>query len=309
MNKTKTTMLCLASITGLMFNAASAVAATSGTHYPMGTEGSLAGAPPPPGIHYRMYNQWYNADSLKNDNGDDTGLDADLSVYAQVHRIVQITDKKIFGANWGYNVLIPMVSKDISINPIGIDASTSFALGDMVLEPFALFWYHEKFDAALGFALIVPSGDFDQHDAASPGLGYWSGMMTAGGTYYLDSHKSWSITTLTRTLVHSKQDDTDVRPGAEFAIEGGIAKRFLVDNQWLVLPGISYCASWQITDDSQDGHGTIASERKQGYGVGADINLIYLPWKVQTTLRYVHEFGAKNTMEGSLVSFNLTKSF
>jgi len=309
MNKIKSTMLCMAGLSSLLLSSVTTVAATSGSHYPLGGEGVAAGSPPPPGLHYRMYNTWYNADTLTNNSGDDTGLDFDLSAYAQIHRFVHITEKKIWGANWGYNALIPMVNKDISIVPIGVDADTSFALGDVILEPLALFWYRERYDAILTLALIAPTGDYDVNDAASPGLGYWSGMLTAGGTYYLDTDKSWTISALTRTLVHTEQDDTDVRPGAEFTIEGGIGKQFMIDNLWLVRPGINYCATWQISDDSQDGPGTIANERKEAYGIGAEVNMMYLPWLLQGNLRYVHEFGAKNTAEGSSVVFTLTKSF
>ncbi|WP_299788622.1 transporter [uncultured Shewanella sp.] len=307
--KIKSIMLGMAGLTGLLLNSVTVVAATSGSHYPMGGEGVAAATLPPPGMHYRMYNTWYNADTLTNDNGDETGLDFELSAYAQVHRFVHMTEKTILGANWGYNVLIPMVSKDISINPIGVDADTSFALGDVVIEPLVLNWPRERFDAVMALAVIAPTGDHDVLDAASPGYGYWTGMLTAGGTYYLDTEKSWTISALTRTLVHTEQDDTDVRPGAEFTIEGGLGKQLEFNHTWLVRPGITYCATWQISDDSQDGPGSLASERKQAYGVGAEINLFYLPWLLQANLRYVHEFGAKNTTEGSSAVFTLTKSF
>lgn len=309
MSTLKTKLLYLAGVTGLLLNTCSAVAATSGSHYPMGGEGVVAGTPPPPGMHYRMYNTWYNADTINDNQGDDSGLDVDLDVFSQVHRLVHVTEKKLFGANWAYNVLIPMVKTDISIAPIGVDDSSSFSVGDLILEPLALFWYRENYEAALGLAVIAPTGDYDSTDASSPGKGYWSGMMTLGGTYYLDSDKSWSVSALTRTIINGEQDETDVRPGSEFTIEGGIGKQFMLDNTWLVRPGISYCATWQISDDSQDGQGTRADERKEGYGIGGELNVLYLPWLLQGNIRYTNEFGTKNMTEGSSVTFTLTKSF
>ncbi|WP_299795005.1 transporter [uncultured Shewanella sp.] len=309
MNTREKNLLRLAGVTGLLLSSASALAATSGSHYPIGGEGVAAGTPPPPGMHYRMYNTWYSADTLTDDNGDDTGLNVDIGAYVQLHRLVHVTEKKLFGANWAYNVIIPMVDKQTSIADFGVDDSSSFAMGDIVLEPLALFWFRENYEAALGLSVIAPTGDYDSTDAASPGMGYWSGMLTLGGTYYLDAEKSWSISGLTRTLVHSEQEDTDVRPGAEFIIEGGIGKQFALNEQWLLRPGMSYCASWQLSDDSRDGHGTSASERKNGYGIGAELNVFYLPWLLQGNLRYVNEFGSKNTAEGSSFVFTLTKSF
>ncbi|WP_252009539.1 transporter [Ferrimonas sp. SCSIO 43195] len=289
--------------------ASSAFAATSGSHYPIGGEGVMAGTPPPPGVHYRMYNTWYSADKLTDNNGDDTGLDVDIDAYVQLHRLVHVTDKKLFGANWAYNVIVPMVHEKFSSDALGIHDNTSFSLGDVVLEPLALFWYGEEFDACLGLAAIAPTGDYDAHDAASAGMGFWSGMLTLGGTYYMGDNRSWSASILTRTIYNGKQDDTNIRPGAEFAVEGGIGKQFALNDRWLARPGISYGASWQISDDSKDAPGVVADHHKESYSVGAELNLMYLPWHLQGNLRYATEFGAKNTSEGSSVVFTLTKSF
>ncbi|SDK42679.1 Uncharacterized conserved protein [Ferrimonas sediminum] len=298
----------LAALTGLIC-ASSALAATSGSHYPLGAEGVKAASAPPPGLHYRLYNTWYQASTMTNDSGRDSGLDFDLDLFAQVHRFVHVTEKKILGANWGYNVLIPLVDKDLSIEPLGVKGSHSLSLSDVIIEPLSLFWFRERFDAAFALAIIAPTGDYDANKAASPGFGYWSGMMSAGATYYLDEDKSWSISALTRTLVHGKQDDTDIRPGAEFVVEGGIGKQFHLNHTWLMEPGFTYCATWQISDDSKNGHGVIADDRKRNFGIGAEMNLFYLPWLVQGNLRYVHEFESKNTTEGSSVVLTLTKSF
>lgn len=295
-------------LVGLALSAASS-AATSGSHYPLGGEGVKAASAPPPGIHYRLYNIWYEADTLTDDKGHDSGADFDLEVYAQVHRFIYVSNYKILGADWAFNVLVPMKDTALSLQPAGIDDSQSFSLGDVVIEPFALFWHGERYDAAAALAVIAPTGDYDSHKAASPGLGYWSGMLSLGGTYYLDQQRSWSISTLSRTLINSEQDETDIKPGKELVLEGGIGKQFNINNTWLVEPGLSYCAYWQLSDDSKDGPGVVADQRKRAFGLGAEINLFYLPWKLQANLRYVNEFDTSNSPEGESVVFTLTKSF
>ncbi|BDY04750.1 hypothetical protein F0521_17910 [Ferrimonas sp. YFM] len=295
-------------VLGLVISASS-YAATSGSHYPLGGEGVKAASAPPPGIHYRLYNTWYQADTLNDNQGNDSGAKFDLDVYAQVHRFIYVSDYKILGADWAFNVLVPMKDTSISIQPAGIQDSQSFALGDVVLEPFALFWHGERYDAAAALAVIAPTGDYDAHKAASPGLGYWSGMLSLGGTYYLDKQRSWSVSALSRTLVNSEQDETDIEPGEEFILEGGIGKEFNVNHTWLVQPGISYCAYWQLSDDSKDGPGVVANHKKRTLGLGAELNVFYLPWKLQANLRYVNEFEAKNTPKGESLVFTLTKSF
>ena len=107
----------------------SALAATSGTHYPFGTEGVLAATVPPPGFHYRIYNSFYNPDTYRDNNGDEAPIGFDLDVFATVHRFVHVTQKKIFGADFMYDVIVPFVDKEISIDAFGLEDSKSLTVG------------------------------------------------------------------------------------------------------------------------------------------------------------------------------------
>lgn len=288
----------------------SALAATSGSHYPFGGEGVMAASAPPPGFHYRIYNTWYNPTTLKDDNGDEVPVDFNLDIFSTVHRFVHITKKKIFGADYGYNVIVTLVSKDIEIGGVLSD-SQSLAVGDIVIEPMVLAWHTSRWDAALGLAVIMPTGEYDSDKAASVGLGYWSGMLTLGVTYYFDEAKTWSISALTRTLVNTEQQDTNVTPGSEFVVEYGIGKQMAVTNSLLVRPGIAGAAYWQISDDSEDGPNgsSFEDERKQSCALGGEINFLYLPWLFQTNIRVLREFDARNNVEGSQCVLTLTKSW
>lgn len=283
-------------------------AATSGSHYSLGGEGVEAGTPPPPGKHYRLYNTWYDANTLTDDRGDDQNLDFNLEVFAQAHRFVNVTDTQILGANWAYNLIVPVIDKQIAIEGV-FDASSHFEVGDIVIEPLALFWFNPRFDAILAIAAIAPTGDYSNNKPESVGYGYWSGMITAGGTYFFDDQRSWSFSTLSRTLWHGHQDNTGIRPGAEFCLEGGVGKNVTLNDRWLLRPGINYAAGWQISDDSTDGPGSSANQRKRSFGLGAELNAMYLPWLLQANLRFLNEFETRNTSEGTSVSLTLTKSF
>lgn len=287
--------------------ATTAFAATAGSHYPMGGEGVTAASAPPPGFHYRMYNTFYNPTTTKDDNGNDVPVDFNLDVFSSVHRFIHVTKIKLLGADFLYNVIVPMVDKDISVG--AMSDSRSLTVGDIVFEPIALAWHKPRWDAVAALAVIAPTGEYDVDKPASIGLGYWSGMLTLGGTYFFDDAKSLSISALTRTLVHTEQEDTGVRPGSEFIVEYGIGKQFAANKDLLVRPGLSGCAYWQISDDSKDGPGTVADERKESYALGAEINLFYLPKLFQTNIRVLREFKAKNGPEGSQVVVTFTKSF
>ncbi|BBO85992.1 hypothetical protein DSCO28_65580 [Desulfosarcina ovata subsp. sediminis] len=284
----------------------SAEAATLGSHYPFGGEGVLAASVPPPGFHYRIYNTWYNPTTVKDDSGDKD--DIDLDVFSTVHRFIHVTQKKILGADYFYNIIVPLVDKDLTLGTY--TDSQSLALGDTCFEFFGLAWHKPRWDAAFALAVIAPTGEYALDKKASPGLGYWSGMLTLGGTVYLDAQRSWSLSALTRTLVHTEQDESDVTPGSEFVVEYGLGKEIPVTDKLLVRPGIAGCAYWQIEDDSDDGPGTVADERKRAYALGAEINFFWLPPTLfQVNLRALREFGAKNTVQGSQFVLTLTKSW
>ena len=288
----------------------SAFGATTGSHYPFGGEGVLAASVPPPGFHYRLYNTLYNPDTLMDDNGDELNVGFDLDLFAQVHRFIHVTKTKIFGADYLWDVIVPVIDKDIQIAAAGLDDSKTFSMGDIIIEPIALAWHKPRFDAVAALALIAPTGEFEGTKPASPGLGYWSGMLTLGGTFFFDAKRTFSFSALTRTLVHTEQEDIKVTPGSEFVVEYGLGKSFILNDTLEVRPGISGSAYWQISDDSDDFGPIVADQRKEAYAVGPEINFFWFPPRLlQVNLRVLREFNAKNTAEGSQFVLTLTQSW
>ena len=285
-----------------------AQAATMGSHYPFGGEGVTAGSAPPPGFHYRGYLMMTNPTTYKDDNGDALPVDVNVDVLATVHRFLHVTKKKILGANYAYEVVVPIVEKDVTFG--AMTDSKSLSLGDVFFEPLALVWNRPRWDATFTLGVYAPTGEYDSQKLASPGLGYWSGMLTLGGTVFFDAKRTLSLSAMTRTLMHTEQDETDVTPGSEFVIEYGLGKEIGINEKLSIRPGICGAAYWQIEDDSDDGVGTLADERKEAFAIGAEMNFFWLPPKLlQLNVRVLREFSAKNTTQGSQVCLTLTKSW
>lgn len=280
-------------------------AATPGSHYNYGVEGVMGATAPPPGWHYRMYNLWYSPDELKDNSGNTVPVNFDLEVFASVQRIIHVTNVKILGADYLYDILIPLVDQDFTLG--AFSDSHSFTVGDITLEPFALGWHQPRWDATFALAVVLPTGHFEGNEPASPGLGYWSGLMTVGGTYYFDEQKTWSASVLTRTLINSEQEDTNITPGSEFIAEYGIGKQFLVNNTWMIRPGLAGASYWQISDDSDES--LTDDQHKQAHAIGAEVNLFYLPMLFQVNLRYLQEYGVENGPEDARFIATLTKSW
>jgi hypothetical protein len=144
-----------------------------------------------------MYNLFYNADELKDKNGNKLKVNFDISVFANAHRLIWVSGVKILGADYVVDATIPFIYTDIEVKATGI-SDKAFALGDICVEPFALSWHGGRYDACFGLAAYLPVGKYDQNKAASPGKDFWTGMLTLGGTYYFDMQKTWSGSILSR---------------------------------------------------------------------------------------------------------------
>lgn len=285
-------------------------AATAGSHYPYGSEGVNVATVPPKGFHYRLYAVKTNPTKQTDDNGNDKNDNFSLDIFSVVHRFAHVTEKKILGGTYTYQLIVPTAAKDFSVDTPGgtVSDEKGLSVGDITIEPFALSWHKPKYDSVIALALIMPTGEYDADKAASPGLGYFSGMLTLGGTYYFDTDRTWTISALTRTIVNSEQKDTHVTPGSEFVVEYGAGKEF-AKGDWLIRPGLAGAAYWQFTDDSDDGATTLKDERKEAYAVGPEINFMHLPTLFQINLRAMRDFNTKNTTEGSQLVLTLTKSW
>jgi len=270
-------------------------------HYVNGVEGIKASTLPPPGFYYRMYNVFYQADALNDSNGDELKVDFDLKVFANVHRLIWISDFKFLGADYGADIIVPLVSTDMEIGAMGVDDS-QFGLGDICIEPLLLSWHGSMYDAAFGMALYVPSGDYDKTEPASPGKDMWTGMFTLGGTAYFDTEKTWSASILARYETHSDKGDTDINPGDDFHFEWGIAKT--LGQIWDV--GMTGYCQWQVTEDG----GKAASKNKDSiYAFGPEVNVFIPPAKLFVSLRSLWEYGAEDRPEGNITALTLTKIF
>lgn len=302
-------LVCL-SLTGLMIS--TAVAAENGIHYVSGIEGIKCGTLPGPGTYYKMYNAFYQADTFKRKNGDtETDLDFDLTVFANVHRFVWITESPKTKGNFALGAIVPLQYTDISVDvlpaPPGmydVDENT-FAVGDPYAE-FIFSWNGARYDSALGVGLFIPIGKYDQDDPSTPGEDMWTCMLNFSGTYYFDQKKTWSASILGRHEIHTEKSDTNIKPGQNFHFEWGVGKT--LGRIWDV-GAIGYC-QWQVTDDSGSGVDPAKkNDRAQVYAVGPEVSVFLPPYKLQISLRSLVEFDAEDRQEGNITSLVFTKIF
>jgi hypothetical protein len=272
--------------------------------YPNGVEGIKGGSAPPPGLWLRTYNFWYQSDRLKSSSGDKLGVGFDVDVLATAPRLIWITDKKILGANYGADILVPFIDTDLEIDALGVN-DHEFDIGDVWVEPIILAWHGQQWDAAVGLAAFLPSS---MSSPADPGNDYWSGVLTLGGTYYPDEAKTWSLSLLPRYEVHSENDDTNIRPGHDLHFEWGIGKAVPTEKAIWDFGAAGYC-QWQVTDDSKADPLIGRKVKDRVFSAGPEIGVFIPKCMLGFQLRSLVEFGAKDRSEGIFTNLTVTKKF
>jgi len=280
-------------------------------HYPVGSEGLKGATLPPPGLYLKNYLQYYNANVYRDSRGENNGWDLDLDVLAFAPRLLWMTNQEILGADYGMDVLLPLVYTDIAFNSVptpGGDISIGdnmFCAGDLLVEPIDLAWHAPRYDIGLAFGVWMPTGRYDPHRLASPGKDFWTAMFTYGGTLYLDAERTWHASALGRYEIHSCQDHNDARPGQDTLVEWGVGKTLA--KVWDL--GVVGYAQWQLTDDSgrdvtwdKDVHDRVAA-------VGPEVSYVIPPLKTIISARCNFEFSAVDRPEGTNVVVTITKAF
>ncbi len=292
-------MLCLYGLgTGFAF-------AASG-HYVNGGEGIQGANVPPPrpgGLYWKVYNMYYTADTTRDNSRDKAPGNFDLDVFAQAHRFVYSSDIEILGGNLLFDLVIPITYTDISYRGIGAASfgENRWGLGDVFIEPILIGWHQPRWDAAVAIGAYIPTGEYDADKPASPGMGFWTFMLSGGGVWYFDVERTWSASILARYQVHTEQEDTNITPGNHFSFEWGIGKS--INGFDLGVAG--YC-HWQVTDDS--GPGT-TSNKEQAYAVGPEIGYTFKDLGLNIALRSEWEFENRNRAQGNMTSLNFSYAF
>ncbi|MBF0445030.1 MAG: transporter [Magnetococcales bacterium] len=294
---------CAIAIVGVFIGAGAAHSGEQG-HYVHGVEGLKAASVPPPGYYVRWYNALYTANKLADQNGDASNVGLDLEVFATVPRFVWITNKKILGADYGMNLIVPFINTDIQITAAGVNQQ-SFAMGDIFVEPLLLAWHGKQWDAAFGLGWNLPIGEYSTADSSSAGKDFYTTMFSFGGTWYPDAKKEWSVTMLNRYEIHSKKDQTDAKLGDDYHFEWAVGKK--VSPTWEL--GLAGYAQWQVNDDEGSAITYDKTVHDQVFAVGPEASVFIPQLTTFVSLRSLWEFGAVDRSEGNITVLTFTKPF
>ncbi len=288
----------------------------------LGFTSFMDGGPPAgPGFYFSQYFQYYTADQLNDQNGDDLGLpDPELDVWVSLSQFIYQSDQALLlGGKWGVNLMVPMVSLDIGYSADGpFPEDNGSGLGDILVGPF-LQWDpiirngRPIFMHRIELQMIFPTGKYDEDKELNPGSNFFSFNPYWAGTLFITP--KWTVTSRIHWLWNAKNDDPNrefvLRYGADDS-QAGQALHLNFASAYEVIPkklrvGINGYFLDQLTDTQVDGNDE--ADRKEAvlaigpgavWHLGRDNHLFF---------NYYWETMADNRTEGSRLNIRWVHHF
>jgi hypothetical protein len=290
----------------LFLSAPALLLAQPSAHYVPGIEGIKGATLPPPGVYVRDYNVVYIANRVNDDRGREIrAADASAFIYANVPRVLWITELQVLGGYVGFDALLPLQYTDLAFDsppPAGRFDESTFGLGDLFGE---VTWSRHLSQAslALGYGVWAPTGDSSTTNPTRAGAGFWTHMFTAGATWHPDTDKRWALSALGRYEINHEKRNMDFTPGQVVTVEWGLSYGFTPT----IDAGVVGYYQGQTTSNS--GSDAPASDKAQVVGVGPEVVLLCPKLGLFTSVRYNYEVMAENRLQGHTVAVTFTRRF
>jgi hypothetical protein len=184
-------------------------------------------------------------------------------------------------------------------------------LSDIYVQPLWLDWSGDHYDIALSDGFYAPTGHYVKGALDNTGMGYWTNQTQLAAAWYPWKSKGTAITVATTYEVHGNKEDADIRPGSNFTVNWGVSQ-FLPLNKkmtWLADIGIGGYDLWQVSDDRGRDVWYDASVHDEVHAVGVQLGLMQTQWHAAMTMRWMHEYAARDRFIGDMFVLNFAKKF
>jgi hypothetical protein len=241
------------------------------TQHIKGAVGLKSGSQPPPNLYFLAPLIYvYTTDTVRLQSGDRLPIDASLSSKLFAGGVNLVTTRRMLGGFYGLQILFPAVANN-RIQGTEIDADPGAGLTDSVISPISLGWHFARADAIAAYTLFVPTGRYTDGADDNTGLGMWGQEVSFGSTVYLDAARRVHAAALASFDFQSKKEDSETRVGNVMNLEGGVGADLLGGG---LTAGLSYYASFKLTDDRLDGiAGALVRGKNKVFALGPEVQM------------------------------------
>ncbi|MCU0787504.1 MAG: transporter [Verrucomicrobia bacterium] len=310
-------------------------------HYVGGLMGTRDYFVPPEGFYAAVYNYFYTSDRYNDQNGNRTGsitidppgprpgttisADVNLDMYVLAPAFIWSSPWKVLGARYAAYITPTFANNNfagalnLSQGFGGSGSQSSFALGDMFVEPLWLGWSLPHWDVSAGYGfyapvgkystdtIAVPGGSVTVPDSSNVGLGYWTQQFQGAAAWYPMTNRATAVTLALTYNYNSEQQGTDITFGQILWLNWGISQYLPLkkDNSLLLEVGPAGYYEWQISDST----GGLADpdSRTSVSGIGGQIGVTYVPWDLIVNFRGFYEYAAEERVQGASFGINIVK--
>ena len=275
----------------ILYGASSYATENGGTESPLGAEGVMAGALPPPGLYLINYLEYYSTNRLNDKDGNKEPLDFHVNVTANVDRLVYMDGLKFLGADHGMFILAPLVNIGGTLGgtPAGLLGDTKFGFGDIDIDPFLLAWHGKNWHAAVGVDTYLPVGEYNKTRLFNPGRNYFTIEPVFAWT--LLSDQGLELSTKMMYNFNTENHATQYTSGQEFCFDYAAAYHM---GQWTM--GATGYFYEQVTNDH--GGNAAANDGNKGQVFAIGPTLKYANKNMSLELKYQHEMLVENRPQG-----------
>ena len=146
----------------------------NGSHT-LGDFGVQSGTQPSPGLYAAFFYYRYDADTLKDRNGDSLTLSPDssgsLGMNAYAPTLWYVTKAKVLGSTYGVMAVIPRANGALEAPIFGLDQTTGTRIADSFIRPIDLGWHAKQADFTAGFEFYPPTGHYVAGGSDNTGKG------------------------------------------------------------------------------------------------------------------------------------------
>lgn len=303
----KKPFLIVIMVIGITLDAGSVGAAEGGTSfYLLGQRGQGAAVlPPVEGVFFSMPTYRYSGDasatgSLPIGGSAALGIDADVTLLMPT--ILWVTPAKVLRGdlalsgtfvygnadlNADLTIVIPPIQGSVALQ------DDRWTTGDPVLGAL-VGWHGESHHYLVSASVNVPAGDYEAGRLSNVAMNRWAGDITVAGTWMFPE-KNIELSGAAGITFNGENDDTDYKTGTEFHLEASAFYQFTPT----FSAGMNGYYYEQLTGDSGSG-ATLDDFKGQVAGIGPGVSGAFQVGQVpvSVSLRYFHEFNAKNRLEG-----------
>ena len=279
--------------------------------YPVGMNATNSGVTPEAGITYANLFVFFSRDEEKGSHGEILATGQN-SIMMDLNSFVWVSKKKIGilgGALFSASATLPVANNSLTSDIQGtISGGGGFA--DSFYQPLILGWRKKRADIRAVYGFLAPTGKFDAGRNDNVGSGYWTSVVSAGETFYLNKNRTTTLSAFQMYEFHGTQQGTMIHPGQTFNLDYSLAQAFPLPGDVRLQLGLVGYSQRQTTDKRGL---TItpaqASAHYKANALGFAANMLLPERKVNVGVKYFREFECRSTFQGYTLQISGAVSF